>query len=183
MQPFSLLIKPAGPDCNLSCPYCFYSAKDAMFDGKTHRMSQDTLERLISDYLALRLPISSFAWQGGEPTLMGLKFYKTVVELQKQFGQDGQRVSNALQTNGILLDPQWCKFLSEYKFLVGISLDGPKEYHDYYRVDYTGNGTFDRVLTAIHNCRRYKVEFNVLVLLNNLNVIAPDELFVFFVYL
>jgi len=145
-------------------------------------MSDDVLGRLIKDYLALNLAVSSFAWQGGEPTLMGLDFYKKVVTLQKEYGKDGQAVSNALQTNGILLDEQWCKFLCEYKFLVGISLDGPKKYHNHYRIDIdkAGNGTFNKVMAAMENCRKHKVEFNILVLLNDRNVVAPDDLFDFF---
>lgn len=143
-------------------------------------MNGEVLDRLIKDYLALNFAVSSFAWQGGEPTLMGLDFYKKAVELQKEYGKDGQVVSNALQTNGVLLDEKWCEFLHEYKFLVGISLDGPRKYHDHYRVDKAGNGTFDRVMAAIENCRKHKVEFNVLVLLNDKNVEVPDELFDFF---
>lgn len=143
-------------------------------------MSDEVLDKLIKDYLALNMPVSSFAWQGGEPTLMGLDFYKKVVALQKEYGKDGQVVSNALQTNGILLDEKWCEFLNEYQFLVGISLDGPQKYHDYYRLDKAGNGTFDKVMTAIETCRKHKVEFNILVLLNDKNVVAPNELFDFF---
>ena len=180
MRPFTLLIKPAGPDCNIACGYCFYSGKTALFGKGKHRMSDDVLDKLISSYVRLRFPSSSFAWQGGEPTLMGLDFYKKVVELQQSFGADGQIVTNALQTNGILLDEQWCRFLAEYKFLVGISLDGPKEYHDYYRRSPSGKGTFDEVTAAIENCRRHKVEFNILVLVSNRNVEAADELFDFF---
>jgi len=144
------------------------------------QISDEVLEKLIKDYLALNMSVSGFAWQGGEPTLMGLEFYKKAVNLQKKYGRDGQAVSNALHTNGILLDEKWCEFLSEYQFLVGISLDGPEQYHDHYRLDRAGNGTFHRVMTAIETCRKHKVEFNILVLLNDKNVEAPDELFDFF---
>jgi uncharacterized protein len=136
---------------------------------------------MVRDYLACRFPSSSFAWQGGEPTLMGLDFYKRIVDWQKKHGADGQIVSNALQTNGTILDEQWCRFLAEYKFLVGISLDGPKEFHDHYRKDYAGEGTWDRVMAGIEQCREHNVEFNVLVLLNNRNVEHPDELWDFFI--
>jgi uncharacterized protein len=180
MRPFTLLIKPAGPDCNIACRYCFYSGKTALFGKGKHRMGGDVLDKLVSSYVKLGFPSSSFAWQGGEPTLMGLDFYKKVVKLQQACGADGQIVTNALQTNGILLDEQWCRFLAEYKFLVGISLDGPKEYHDYYRRSPSGKGTFDEVMAAIENCRRHKVEFNILVLVSNRNVEAADELFDFF---
>jgi uncharacterized protein len=151
-----------------------------MFGGGTHRMSEETLECLVKSYLGLRFPMSSFAWQGGEPTLMGLDFYKQAVRLQQQYGVGGQIVSNAFQTNGILLNDAWGEFLTEHKFLCGISLDGPREFHDYYRKDRAGKGTYDRVLAGIECCRRHGVEFNILVLLNNRNVDYPDELFDFF---
>ena len=181
MRPFTLLIKPTGPDCNIDCKYCFYSGKTSVFGGGAHRMSDEVTETMISSYLKLGLPGSSFAWQGGEPTLMGLDFYKKVVELQRQYGSDGQVVTNALQTNAILLnDDEWCRFLNEYKFLVGISLDGPKKYHDYYRLDHAGKGTFDRVMASIEKCKEHDVEFNILVLVSEHNVVAPDDVFDFF---
>jgi uncharacterized protein len=179
-RPFTLLIKPTGPDCNLACRYCFYAGKTCLFGTGSHRMSREVQEHLVKSYLNLRFPISAFAWQGGEPTLMGLDFYKQLVAFQKRYGSPGQMVSNALQTNGILLDEPWCKFLAENHFLVGVSLDGPKELHDYYRLDHAGNGTWDRVMMGISNCRKYGVEFNILVLLNDKNVKHPDLLFDFF---
>lgn len=179
-RPFTLLIKPTGPDCNIACQYCFYACKEEFFGGGAHRMSPEVQEQLVKSYLQCRFEQSSFAWQGGEPTLMGLDFYKRLVELQSHYAALGQVVTNALQSNGILLDDDWCKFLAEYKFLCGISVDGPKEYHDHYRKDRTGQGTFDRVMAGIENCRKYNVEYNILVLLNNINVKHPDELFDFF---
>ncbi len=181
MRPFTLLIKPAGPDCNIACDYCFYACKTCIFGQGRHRMSSDVQETLVRSYMGLRFDGSSFAWQGGDPTLMGLDFYKRLVALQQQYGHDGQAVTNALQTNGILLDDDWCRFLCEYKFLVGISLDGPKHFHDIYRRDGAGRGTYDRVMAAIDKCREHRVEFNILVLLNDKNVEHPDELFDFFV--
>ena len=179
-RPFTLLIKPAGPDCNIACEYCFYACKRELFGGGAHRMSNDVAERLVKDYLSLGFEQNSFAWQGGEPTLMGLDFYKRVVGWQQQYGQAGQAVTNALQTNGILLDAEWAQLMAEYKFLAGISLDGPKRFHDHYRVDRAGAGTFDRVMAGIEACREHGAEFNILVLLNHLNVQEPDELFEFF---
>ncbi len=182
MRPFSLLIKPAGPDCNLACHYCFYMCKTEMFGTQRHRMSDEVLECLVRSYLGLGFPVNNFPFQGGEPTLMGLDFYKKVVALQKQYGRTGQTVSNALQTNGILLnDDAWCVFLHEYHFLLGISLDGPEVFHDHYRKDHAGRGTWQRVMEAIACCRRHRVEFNILVLLNDRNVKEPDRLFDFFV--
>ena len=167
MPPFTLLIKPAGPDCNLTCRYCFYAATSDRFASGAHRMSDETLEILVRDYMAAGFASVNFAWQGGEPTLMGLDFYKRVVALQKQYGHDGQIVSNALQTNGVLLDDAWCDFLNEYKFLLGISLDGPKFLHDAYRTDAAGNGSFDRVMASIERCRAHGVAFNILAMVND----------------
>ncbi|MHC4620149.1 MAG: anaerobic sulfatase maturase [Planctomycetota bacterium] len=181
MQPFTLLIKPSGSDCNLDCKYCFYKCRAPEIGRGRQRMSDEVLEKLVSDYMKLGFPEAGFAWQGGEPTLMGLDFYKKAVELQKEYGATGQTVSNALQTNAILLDDDWCDFLRANKFLVGVSIDGPKEFHDYYRVDHSGRGTYDKVMKAVENCRRHKVEFNLLVLLNNKNADHPDELFDFLV--
>ncbi len=125
MVPFTLLIKPSGSDCNMDCKYCFYKDRAPEVGQGKQRMSNEVLEKLIKDYLQLGFPVANFSWQGGEPTLMGLDFYKRLVELQKQYGTGGQKVSNALQTNAILLDEKWCQFLHDYKFLVGISIDGP----------------------------------------------------------
>lgn len=181
MIPFSLLIKPSGSDCNIDCKYCFYKCRAPEVGRGKQRMSDEVLEKMIKDYLKLNFSNSQFAWQGGEPTLMGLDFFKKAVELQKKYSQPRQIVTNSMQTNGILLDKKWCKFLSENNFLVGISIDGPKKYHDQYRLDLGGHGTYDRVLSSIENCRKYNVEFNLLVLVNNENVAYPDELFDFFV--
>jgi len=183
MQPFTLLIKPSGSDCNVDCKYCFYKCRAPEVGRGKQRMSEEVLERLVKDYMELRFPLAGFAWQGGEPTLMGLDFYKKVVELQKKYGVSGQEVGNSLQTNAILLNEKWCRFLSENKFLVGVSIDGPKEFHDFYRLDHSGAGTFDRVMRAIDNCKRHNVEFNTLTLLNDRNADHPDEVFDFLIEL
>jgi len=180
-QPFTLLIKPSGSDCNLDCTYCFYKHRPAQIGQGRQRMSYQVLERLIKDYMSLRFPLAGFAWQGGEPTLMGVDFFEKAVELQNKYGSPGQHVGNSLQTNAVLLDDTWCRFLHGSHFLVGISIDGPKRFHDYYRLDHAGNGTFDRVMRAIERCRQYDVEFNTLTLLNKVNVEHPDELFDFLV--
>lgn len=143
-------------------------------------MSDQTLQRITSEFLRMDFENSSFAWQGGEPMLMGLDFYKKAVDFQQELGKNGQLVSNALQTNGTLLDDTWCKFLREYKFLVGISLDGPKHIHDHYRRDFADRGTFDRVMNGINCCKANKVEYNILVLLSDNNIDKADELFDFF---
>jgi len=181
MQPFDLLIKPSGSDCNLDCEYCFYKHRVPELGRGRQRMSEEVLDRLIKDYMQLDFPIAGFTWQGGEPTLMGIDFYRRVVELQKKYGRPGRQVGNALQTNAVLLNDEWCRFLHDNKFLLGVSIDGPKEFHDYYRLDHSGAGTFDKVIQAIEKCKEYKVEFNTLTLLNAKNVEHPDRIFDFLV--
>ncbi len=126
MQPFTLLIKPSGSDCNIDCAYCFYKDRALEFGRGKQRMSNEVLEKLVKDYMQLGFGVVGFAWQGGEPTLMGVDFFRKAVELQKKYGSKGQEVSNTLQTNGVLLDDNWCRFLHENNFLLGISIDGPK---------------------------------------------------------
>ena len=179
MQPFTLLIKPSGSDCNIDCAYCFYKGRDASVGTGRQRMSGQVLETLVRDYMKLGFPVVGFAWQGGEPTLMGLDFFAKAVELQKKYGASGQQVSNTLQTNGVLLDDNWCRLFHDNKFLLGISIDGPKQFHDRYRVDHSGGGTFERVMRGIQACKRHQVEFSALVLLSNVNVEHPQELFNF----
>jgi uncharacterized protein len=178
-RPFTLLIKPSGSDCNIDCRYCFYKNRDTAVGVGRQRMSDEVLEKLVRDYMQLGFPVSGFAWQGGEPTLMGVDFFRRVVELQKKYGNAGQQVSNTLQTNGVLLDDEWCRFFCDNKFLLGISIDGPKEFHDRYRVNHSGKGTFDRVIRGIKTCQKYGVQFSALILLNNNNVKQPNALFDF----
>ncbi len=182
MQPFTLLIKPSGSDCNIDCHYCFYKCRSPEIGRGRQRMSEEVLERLVKDYMALRFPMSGFAWQGGEPTLMGLDFYKRLVELQKKYGEDGQEVGNSIQTNGLLLvKDEWCRFLADNNMLVGLSIDGPAELHDYYRKDFSGAGTHERVVRALRNMQKHGVEYNTLTLINNLTAEHPEEVFDFLV--
>lgn len=173
----SILIKPTGPDCNLRCNYCFYRRNAGMFEGKTHRMSDVVLETLIRD--AMRAGINTFSWQGGEPTLMGLEFFQKVVQFEMKYGRPGTAVANALQTNGTLLDQNWAKFLSDYKFLIGLSIDGPSKFHDHYRKDDQGKPTHPRIMKSAQLLSEFGVEFNILALLNNLNVKQPDAVYDF----
>lgn len=170
-KPFSLLVKPASADCNLRCSYCFYIDHIKMFSkDKTHRMSDKILERMIKTYMETDQSIYSFGWQGGEPTLMGVDFFKKTVKLQKKYGRQGARVSNGLQTNTTLIDDEFAAFLKEYNFLVGVSLDGPEEIHDYYRVNIDGKGSHSMVLKGIEALNKHDVDYNVLVLVNKQNV-------------
>src|SRR2546425_6247233 len=136
---FHVMTKPIGPICNLDCKYCFYLEKENLYP-ENHRwqMPDDVLESYIRQYIeAQNVPEINFAWQGGEPTLLGVRFFQRVVELQAKYAGD-RRIWNALQTNGTLLDNEWCAFLKEHDFLVGLSIDGPRELHDAYRVDKRG---------------------------------------------
>jgi len=173
----SVLVKPGGPDCNLRCNYCFYRQKAGMFPGKAHRMSNETLEKLISE--CMRIGVNTFSWQGGEPTVLGLDFFRRVVELEIRHGAPGTVVANALQTNGVLIDREWAEFLAEYRFLIGLSIDGPRRLHDHYRRDAFGKGTHERVMRAARVLAECGVEFNILALLNDLNVKEPDAVYDF----
>jgi len=142
-RPFHLLTKPVGPICNLDCQYCFYLEKEKLYPGESSwRMSDAVLERYVRDYIHSQ-PAAEihFAWQGGEPTLLGVDFFRKALALQQQFA-DGKTISNAIQTNGTLLDDDWCEFLAANQFLVGLSIDGPAELHDRYRVDKRQQPTF-----------------------------------------
>ncbi len=170
-----IMAKPSGSVCNIDCKYCFYLEKEKLYPGvgKNWRMSDEVLERYVSRYIeAQDVPVVNFAWQGGEPTLMGVDFYRRAVELQRQYA-DGKAITNAFQTNGILLDDEWGEFLAEHDFLVGLSIDGPREFHDHYRVDKGQKPTFDRVVAGFEILKKHKVEFNTLTVLQNHNADHP----------
>ena len=179
MKPFSLLIKPASADCNLRCEYCFYI--DHLENGSiSPRMTVETLEIMIKNYMSTNQDGQyAFGWQGGEPTLMGLEFFNKVVEFQLKYAPLGSSISNGLQTNATLITEEFAKFFAEYKFLLGVSLDGPKNFHDYYRKTVGMTPTYDSVLRGIENLRKHKVEFNVLSLVNNLTVKNAKEIYTF----
>jgi uncharacterized protein len=168
------MAKPVGAICNLECAYCYFLSKEALFPGSSFRMSPAVLERFVRDYIASQPPGEvTFAWQGGEPTLLGLDFFEAAVELQRRHCPPGRRVVNTIQTNGTKLDDEWCRFLRRHGFLVGISIDGPRELHDAYRVDKAGTGSFDRVMAGLAALRRHGVEFNVLTTVHAANQDAP----------
>ncbi|HVX86949.1 MAG TPA: anaerobic sulfatase maturase [Phycisphaerae bacterium] len=182
-RPFHVLTKPIGPICNLDCSYCFYLEKEAMYAGeKKWRMSEEVLERYVREYIAGQPGDGGgevrFAWQGGEPTLLGVDFFRRVVEVQKKFGE-GRKISNALQTNGTLLDDEWCAFLTEQEFLVGLSVDGPRELHDRYRVDKKGAGTFEAVMRGLRFLQKHGTAFNTLTVVNRGNGSHPLEVYRF----
>lgn len=177
---FHVMAKPRGAICNLDCDYCFYLRKEALYAGGTFRMADRTLESYVRQYIkAQRSNQVTFGWQGGEPTLMGIDFFRRAVRYQKKYTRPGMVVENALQTNGTLLDDEWCRFFAENHFLIGISLDGPREMHDFYRKDKGGAPTFERVLRAIDLLKKHRVAYNILACVNAANVEHPLEVYRF----
>jgi len=175
------MAKPTGARCNLNCAYCFFLKKETLYPGDHFRMSDDLMERYIRQTIeAHSTPEVVIAWQGGEPTLMGLDFFRRSIEVEKKYLRPGMEIQNTLQTNGTLLDDEWCEFLQENKFLVGLSMDGPRELHDRYRVDKAGRPTFGRVLNAVRLLQKHKVDFNILCTVNAANGDHPREVYRFF---
>jgi uncharacterized protein len=167
---FHLLAKPSGSTCNIDCTYCFFLSKEALYPNEKSRMSALTLETYVQQLLeSHRTPTVTVAWQGGEPTLMKVDFFRRSVELVEKYRRPGQTVLHTFQTNGILLDDEWCTFFKEHNFLVGLSVDGPRELHDTYRVDRSKQGTFDKVMRGWQQLRQYDVDFNVLCTVNAAN--------------
>jgi len=174
------MAKPVGPICNLQCSYCFYLDKERLYPSPhTFKMSEEVLSQYIRQYIDSQPgPEVSFAWQGGEPTLLGTAYFRRIVELQREFGA-GRTVTNSLQTNGTLLDDEWCQFLGDEHFLVGISVDGPRELHDRYRVDRKQQPTFDRVMRGIELLKRHQVAFNTLTVVHRENARQPLDVYRF----
>ena len=163
---FSIMIKPAGSLCNLDCHYCYYLDKADIYGGREPRMTVEMLEKVVRDYIAANdVPEVQFNWHGGEPLVMGLDFYRKALEFQRKYA-DGKTVFNTLQTNGTLLDAAWADFFRENHFLIGLSLDGPKDIHDKYRKDKGGQSSFDRVMDGLRILRSREVAFNTLSTVN-----------------
>jgi len=180
LQAFHVMLKPRGPICNLACSYCFYLHKDALYPHAPFRMSDELLEAFTLQYIqAQNVPEITFAWQGGEPTLMGLDFFHKAVDYQRKYRQPGQKINNSLQTNAVLLDDEWCQFFKQHNFLLGVSLDGPRELHDTYRVDKGGQPTFERVMQGVKYLQKYRVEYNILACVNDRTAQHPLEVYHF----
>lgn len=177
---FHVMAKPNGPICNLDCKYCFYLEKENLYPGeRSWAMSEEVLESYIRQNIqAQAAPSITFAWQGGEPTLLGVEFFRKVVELERRYA-DGRHINNVLQTNGVLLNDDWGNFLAENQFLVGISIDGPRELHDLYRLNKGGKPTFDAVMSGIGSLKKYGVEFNTLTVVNRKNSYHPLDVYDF----
>ncbi len=178
---FHVMAKPTGARCNLACAYCFFLKKEHLYPDSNFRMTDEVMEQFIRQTIeGHRVPHVTIAWQGGEPTLMGLDFFRRSLEMQKKYAGPKTRIENTFQTNGILLDDEWCRFFHDNNFLVGLSMDGPGELHDVYRRDRQGRGTFDRVLKAARLLQKHRVEFNILCAVNRTNADHPLEVYRFF---
>jgi uncharacterized protein len=180
MDALNLLLKPASHRCNLDCDYCFYKKAEALYPGPRLAMTKETMETVVQKALACGRRHNTFCWQGGEPTLMGIPFFENVVAAQERYRLPGQRIENSIQTNGLLIDTDWCRFLKANDFLVGLSVDGPAPVHDRYRRTGNGRSTFDRVLKSADLLKRHQIPFNVLTLLTDANISRAEDLYAFF---
>ena len=175
-----VLAKPSGATCNLACSYCFFLDKELLYPGSNFRMTEETLEAYIRQLIEThRSSQVTVAWQGGEPTLMGVDFYRKAIQLQEKYRRPGMTFENTLQTNGTLLNDEWCQFFKENNFLIGLSLDGPRHLHDTFRVDKGGAPTFDRVLRGLRLLQKHGVEYNLLVTVNRVTGDHPKEIYHF----
>jgi uncharacterized protein len=179
---FHLLAKPSGSVCNLDCKYCFFLSKEALYPDSDFRMADSLLETYIRQLLEAhgREAEVNVAWQGGEPTLMGLEFFKRSVALAEKYKKPGQRLLHTMQTNGTKLDDEWCAFFKAHNFLIGLSVDGPREIHDTYRVNKGGAGSFDQVMRGWQMLTKHNVDFNILCTVHAANQDRPLEIYRFF---
>ncbi len=178
---FHLLAKPTGAVCNLDCAYCFFLSKEMLYPGSRFRMADELLEEYVRQLIEAHatVPEVAIAWQGGEPTMMGLDFFRRSIELAQKYLQPGQRAAYTIQTNGTLLDAEWASFFREHDFLVGISIDGPRELHDAYRVNKGGKGSFDQVMRGLGFLREAGVEWNALTTVHAANGESGREVYRF----
>ncbi|SFJ72227.1 uncharacterized protein SAMN05421753_1401, partial [Planctomicrobium piriforme] len=177
---FHIIAKPIGPICNLDCTYCYYLEKEALYPRtRDWTLNGEPLRAFIEQYIAAQdAPVVHFTWQGGEPTLLGLDYFRNVVQLQRQYSA-GKQIENALQTNGMLLDDEWCEFLARERFLVGLSIDGPEHLHDAYRVGKSQQSSFHRVMAGLDRLRAHSVEFNTLTVVHRRNADCGAEVYNF----
>ena len=180
-QALHVLVKPTGARCNLGCSYCFFLSKEKLYPGDHFRMSDETMESYIRQLLEYHQSAEVvIAWQGGEPTLMGLDFFSRSIEVVEKYRKPGQTILHTIQTNGVLVDDNWCSFLKENNFLVGLSVDGPREMHDAYRITRSGGGSFDLVMRGWEALRRHGVDVNILCSIHSANADHPLEVYRFF---
>lgn len=178
--PFHVMVKPRGAICNLDCSYCYFLKKEYLYPDGTFRMSDETLELYTRQYIeSQQTQEVSFAWQGGEPSLMGLDFFQKAVDLQEKYKRPGMRILNTFQTNATLLDDAWAEFFHKHNFLLGVSLDGPPHLHNPYRKDKGGKPSFERVNEGLKVLNKYKVDFNILTTVHSANAPYPLEVYRF----
>jgi uncharacterized protein len=178
---FHILAKPTGAICNLDCKYCFFLSKERLYPDSKFRMSDEVLESYLRQYIqAQRVDEVTISWQGGEPTLMGLDFFRRALEIVEKYQPPTMSVSHAIQTNGTKLDEEWAAFFKQHNFLVGISIDGPAELHNAYRVDKGGRPTFEAVMRGLDVLKKHKVDFNILCTVHAANADHPLEVYRFF---
>lgn len=177
---FHLLAKPSGAICNLNCAYCFFLNKELLYPGSRFRMSEELLEQYIRQLIeSHRSNQVNIAWQGGEPTMRGLDFYRKAMALAEKHRRPGMTFLNTMQTNGTLLNDDWCEFFKEHNFLIGLSIDGPRELHDVYRVDKRGRPTFDNVMRGLRLLQKHEVDYNLLTTVNRVNADHPLDVYRF----
>ena len=180
-KPLYVMLKPAGAHCNLACKYCYYLEKNNLYQNTPrHLMSDEMLEQFTREYIeAQTMPQVLFTWHGGEPLMRSIDFYKKALELQKKYAH-GKQIDNVIQTNGTLLTDEWCEFFAQNHWLVGISIDGPQEYHDHYRVTPTGKPSWEKVIQGISLLKKHRVEWNAMAVVNAYNAEHPLEFYHFF---
>ena len=179
---FHVMTKPIGPICNLDCEYCFYLEKEDLYpETRSFRMNDETLENYVKQYIeAQQINEVTFAWQGGEPTLMGVDFFKQAIRYQQKYRRTGMTIQNTFQTNATLLDDEWGQFFKRNKFLIGISIDGPPEIHDKYRYDKRGRPSSEQVIRGLRILQEHKVDYNILCVVNRHNAEYPKEVYNYF---
>ena len=180
-KPLYVMLKPAGAHCNLACKYCYYLEKNNLYQNTSrHLMSDEMLEQFTREYIeAQTMPQVLFTWHGGEPLMRSIDFYKKALALQKKYAH-GKQIDNVIQTNGTLLTDEWCEFFAKNHWLVGISIDGPQEYHDHYRVTPAGKPSWEKVMQGISLLKKHRVEWNAMAVVNAYNAEHPLEFYHFF---
>lgn len=180
-KPLYVMLKPAGAHCNLACKYCYYLEKNNLYQNTPrHLMSDEMLEQFTREYIeAQTMPQVLFTWHGGEPLMRSIDFYKKALALQKKYAH-GKQIDNVIQTNGTLLTDEWCEFFAKNHWLVGISIDGPQEYHDHYRVTPAGKPSWEKVMQGILLLKKHRVEWNAMAVVNAYNAEHPLEFYHFF---
>ena len=180
-KPLYVMLKPAGAHCNLACKYCYYLEKNNLYQNShRHLMTDEMLEQFTREYIeAQTMPQVLFTWHGGEPLMRSIDFYKKALALQKKYAH-GKQIDNVIQTNGTLLTDEWCEFFAQNHWLVGISIDGPQEYHDHYRVTPAGKPSWEKVMQGISLLKKHRVEWNAMAVVNAYNAEHPLEFYHFF---